>query len=164
MEKATASDNRDLIILDRIKKNPETTQASLAAQLGVAVGTVNWHLKRLIEKGYVKMRRIKRHKIHYIITPPGLALRARLMIDFIHSSFNLYRLVRERSLKAIDNIRTHGFASVRVVGENDVAEICRLTCMEQGIQLTEDKNVPVLKVIGLKIFVELEVSEKDNGD
>jgi len=37
----------DLSLLEKIEQNPDATQASLASQLGVAVGTVNWHLKRL---------------------------------------------------------------------------------------------------------------------
>ncbi|MBU0704902.1 MAG: winged helix-turn-helix domain-containing protein, partial [Chloroflexi bacterium] len=36
---------RQLRILEVLEHNPETTQASLAAQLGAAVGSVNWYLK-----------------------------------------------------------------------------------------------------------------------
>ena len=60
---------RELALLENIESNPDVTQASLATQLGVAVGTVNWHLKRLIEKGYVKIKRAERKKLRYIITP-----------------------------------------------------------------------------------------------
>lgn len=67
---------RDLILLEQIEQNPDATQMSLAGNLGVAVGTVNWHLKRLINKGYIKVRRAERHKLRYIITPEGIALRA----------------------------------------------------------------------------------------
>ena len=67
---STFPDNdRDLTLLEQIAQNPDSTQASLAVQLGVAVGTINWHLKRLIEKGYVKVRRIERRKLRFIITP-----------------------------------------------------------------------------------------------
>ena len=48
---------REIHLLDQIERDPNVTQASLATQLGVAVGTVNWHLKRLIAKGYVKIKR-----------------------------------------------------------------------------------------------------------
>ncbi|MCD4752951.1 MAG: winged helix-turn-helix transcriptional regulator, partial [Anaerolineaceae bacterium] len=69
------SPDRDLVLLEQIEKNPDATQASLASQLGVAVGTVNWHLKRLIEKGFVKVKHAERRKLKYIITPEGIALR-----------------------------------------------------------------------------------------
>ena len=146
----------DLTILQHIENEPDTTQAGLAEKLGVAVGTINWHLKRLIEKGYVKVKRAERKKLRYIITPEGIALRARLLVDFIQSSMELYRLVRERSVQAIAEVRQQGFSGVRVVGEGDVAEILKLTCMEQGISLSRDHQDPVLRVIGLKIFIEKE--------
>jgi predicted transcriptional regulator len=63
--------NRELVLLEQIENDPDVTQASLAAQLGVAVGTVNWHLKRLVAKGYVKVN-AQRRKLRYIITPEGL--------------------------------------------------------------------------------------------
>jgi len=48
---------RDLTLLEHIEYDPDISQASLSVKLGVAVGTVNWHLKRLIAKGYVKVKR-----------------------------------------------------------------------------------------------------------
>jgi DNA-binding MarR family transcriptional regulator len=65
--------DRELMLLEHIERDPDITQASMAAQLGVAVGTVNWHIKRFIAKGYVKVKRAQRRKLRYIITPEGLA-------------------------------------------------------------------------------------------
>lgn len=148
-----SDNNCDLVILEQIDQNPEATQASMAAQLGVAIGTVNWHLKRLVEKGYVKVRRANRRKLLYIITPEGLALRARLTLDYINTSFHLYRLVRERMRDAIDQVRAHGYHQVRLEGSGDVAEVCQLTCLEQGITVVETTEAPLLLVNGMKVFV-----------
>lgn len=147
---------RDLNILEQIEVNPDANQASLADQLGVAVGTINWHLKRLISKGYVKASRLERKKLRYIITPEGIALRAKLTVDYIQNSFNVYRLVRERMLNTISDLKYRGITTARLVGEGDVADVCRLTCIEQGFPLTEDLNAPRLEVHGLKIFIEHE--------
>ena len=106
--------NRDLVILEHIEQDPDATQASLAVQLGVAVGTINWHLKRLIEKGYVKVRRVERRKLRYIITPEGIALRARLTIDYIQNSFRLYRLVRERMIERAQQVQHCRAQAVRL--------------------------------------------------
>ena len=65
---------RELRILETLEHNPETTQANLAAQLGVAVGSVNWYLKRLIHKGYVKATKMERRRLKYFVTPQGLAM------------------------------------------------------------------------------------------
>lgn len=154
MEKQFIPSKADLTILEHIEQEPDTTQATLADRLGVAVGTINWHLKRLIEKGYVKVKRAQRKKLRYIITPEGIALRARLLVDFIHSSMEMYRLVRGRSATALIDLKNKGWSEVRVEGEGDVAEILRLTCFEHGMKIVEDGNAPKLKVIGLKIFTD----------
>jgi DNA-binding MarR family transcriptional regulator len=146
--------NRDLIILEKIEQNPDVTQATIADQLGVAVGTVNWHIKRLIQKGYVKVRRVARRKLLYIITPEGLALRANLTLDYIQSSFELYRLVRNRVQVAIHRIKENGFSAIQISGNGDVAEICRLTCLENSIKVVHDTDVPVLVIVDLKIFID----------
>jgi len=156
MAKSSAESERDLTILEHIEKDPDATQATLASQLGVAVGTVNWHLKRLIDKGYVKVRRAERRKLRYIITPEGLALRARLTLDYIQNSFHLYRLVRGRVLDVVREARARGFSEVRLVGSGDVAEVCRLTCLEQGMEIVEDSDAPRLVVRDLKVFLETE--------
>ncbi len=155
---------RDLNILEKIEQDPEMTQASLADQLGVAVGTVNWHLKRLVAKGYVKVRRAQRRKLRYIITPEGIALRARLTLDYINTSFQLYRLVRQRMLAVLKKLRTKNIRQVRLDGEGDVAEVCRLTCIEQGFEVVSDKAAPLLTVVGLKIFFDEKVPHEEGAE
>ena len=85
---------RELNLLEQVEHDPDVNQSTLATQLGVAVGTVNWHLKRLVSKGYVKVQRAERKKLRYIITPEGIAFRARLTVNYIEQSMHLYRLVR----------------------------------------------------------------------
>lgn len=144
----------DLTILEHIENEPDTSQATLAERLGVAVGTVNWHMKRLIQKGYIKVKRAQRRKLKYLITPEGIALRARLMVDYLQSSLKLYRLVRERSVRVITSLKQNGVNMVRIEGNNDVSEICRLTCMEQGLQITRDFRATLIHIDGLKIFLD----------
>ena len=42
---------------------------------------------------------------------------------------------------------------VSILGEGDVADICRLSCLEQGIAITTDSNAPVLEIVGLKVLL-----------
>ncbi len=146
---------RELSLLEQVELDPDVNQAALATQLGVAVGTVNWHLKRLIAKGYVKVQRAERKKLRYIITPEGIALRARLTVDYIERSFDVYRKTRTRVKKHLNTIRAAGFKQVRIIGEGDLADICRLTCLEQGIAVAQDKNIPALEIKGYKILLNM---------
>ena len=153
--------SRELALLESIEKDPDVSQASLATQMDVAIGTVNWHLKRLIEKGYVKIKRAERKKLRYIITPEGIALRARLTVDYIEQQFRLYRKTRERIQEYLVEVNRRGYEQVRLVGEGDVADICKLTCLERGIALVLTDNVPVLEVIGLKVYLRIGEDQDD---
>jgi DNA-binding MarR family transcriptional regulator len=150
--------SRELSLLENIERDPDVTQLSLATQLGVAVGTVNWHIKRLIDKGYVKVKRAERRKLRYIITPEGIALRARLTVDYVDQQFLLYRNTRQRVKEHVEKIRQAGFDRVRILGEGDVADVCRLTCLEQGMTVATDSDAPTLEVAGLKVLLHLKGS------
>ena len=145
---------RELALLETIEHDPDVTQASIATQLDVAVGTVNWHLKRLIEKGYVKIMRANRKKLRYIITPEGIALRARLTVDYVEQQFLLYRNTRQHVKEHLERVRQAGLDRLSVRGDGDVADICRLTCMEQGMAVVPEDNGPVLTVNGLHVQLE----------
>lgn len=147
---------REMIILDQIEKDPDVNQATLAAQLGVAIGTVNWHIKRIIDKGYVKVKRAQRKKLKYIITPEGLSHRARLTVDYIENSMRLYRRTRQRVMTALEDVRRAGYDSVQIVGDGDLAEVIRLTCLEQGITILSDPLLPALEIDGWKIRLNME--------
>jgi len=154
--------DRELILLEEIELDPDVTQASLAAQLGVAVGTVNWHIKRLISKGYLKVKRAQRRKLRYIITPEGLAFRAHLAVNYIETSMRLYRNTRHRVRELLTQAKQAGYNQVIIAGDGDIGDICRLSCLEQGMRVVEAdqgaivKNIPVLQVQGTKVHLQIE--------
>ena len=147
---------RELTLLENIENDPDVNQSTLATQLGVAVGTVNWHLKRLIAKGYVKVKRAERKKLRYIITPEGIALRARLAVDYVERSFSIYRRTRQRVREFLEEVQKAGFDRVRILGKGDVVDICRLTCLEQGIEVVTEKDAPALQVDGFKVILQMD--------
>ena len=153
-----------LEMLTHIEANPDISQLTLADELGVAVGTINWHLKRMIAKGYVKVKRAQRKKLRYIITPEGIALRAALTVDYIKNSFDLYRQVRERTNLCLQQLESAGYQSVNVLGEDEVAEVVRLTCLEQGVMMTNDTQAPQIRIEGIKLALKLPEAAQTNAD
>jgi len=142
---------RALEMLTHIEANPDISQVTLADELGVAVGTVNWYLKRLISKGYVKVKRAQRKKLRYIITPEGIALRTNLTVDYIKTSFDLYRRVRERSNVCLEQLKSAGYSEVHILGEGEIAEVISLTCLEHNVSVTQAENSPKISIDGLKL-------------
>ena len=76
-----------LKILKHIESNPEASQRELARDLGVSVGKVNYCLRALINKGFVKAGNFKRNtdKLNYLylLTPRGIEEKASLTANFL---------------------------------------------------------------------------------
>ena len=146
---------QDLRILEQIEQDPDITQADLAARLGVAVGSVNWYLKRLVNKGYIKVRQMQRRRLRYLITPQGVAEKARLTASFMQVSMRLYRETREAAKRYLTEIRQAGYGNVHIEGDNDLAEVCYLTCLEQGMQVVDvpEDSMPTLRVEGMELLL-----------
>ena len=152
---------RDLQILEALERNPEVTQAGLAAQLGVAVGSVNWYLKRLIRKGYVKAVRMERRRLKYFVTPQGLALKARLTKQYMEASLRVYRELRRASRSVLGEVRRAGYRAVRVDGDGEAMEIFRLTCLEEGMRVEKGAaaRLPLVRSEGRGFAVEWPAGE-----
>ena len=152
----SASNNYDLQILTQIEENPDITQADLATRLDVAVGSVNWYLKRLVNKGYIKVRQMQRRRLKYLLTPKGIAEKSRLTKEFMQASLKWYRLTREDSQRFLTQVKEAGFAAVCIEGDGDLAEIVYLTCLEQGVAVKEavDPDWPVFRIDGLRVVLD----------
>jgi DNA-binding MarR family transcriptional regulator len=143
-----SQEDRELILLEEIANDPDINQATLAELLDVAVGTVNWHIKRLVSKGYIKAKRAQRKKLRYIITPEGIALRAKLTVNYIDNQMRLYRETRQTVKDFLSDIRQEGFTQVKITGKSEIADVCQLTCLEQGFEVVDRNDIPVLEVTG----------------
>jgi len=175
---------RELRVLETLEQEPELRQVDLAARLDMAVGTANWLLKHLTAKGYVKVKRIGKWRWRYILTPRGIAEKARLAQRYLWDSMRIYRDTRHNAQRLIRELQEKGCDQVRLEGEpgNDLVDVCRLTCLEQGIAVvslegpdasptrehephaTDPKtsmnsmnhaNVPVLRVKGQQLSLEV---------
>lgn len=151
-----AQDNYNLQILSHIDENPETTQADLATQLGVAVGSVNWYIKRLVNKGYIKVAKMQRRRLKYLLTPKGITEKSRLTKEFMQMSLHWYRLARQDTKRLLAEVEAAGYRSVAIQADGDLAEIISLTCLEQGVtvKVEADPSLPVFRVEGLRVSVE----------
>ena len=152
----SASNNYDLQILTQIEENPDITQADLATRLDVAVGSVNWYLKRLVNKGYIKVRQMQRRRLKYLLTPKGFAEKSRLTKEFMQASLKWYRLAREDSQRFLTQVKEAGFGAVCIEGDGDLAEIVYLTCLEQSVAVKEavDPDWPIFRIDGLRVVLD----------
>jgi EPS-associated MarR family transcriptional regulator len=94
-----ARDELRLRVLRALEANPELSQRQLAAELGVSLGGVNYALKALIERGFVKADNFRKSgsKVAYLylLTPRGVAEKASLATAFLGRKIEEYELLKQ---------------------------------------------------------------------
>ena len=81
-----------------LEKHPHFTQRQLARELDVSLGGVNYALKRLVERGYVKASNFRKSGSKtaylYLLTPKGVAEKASLATAFLGRKLEEYEVLR----------------------------------------------------------------------
>ena len=124
--------HRDLRVLEAVQQDSRLTQRGLASKLGIALGLANIYLKRMIHKGYVKCVNVQPNRISYLITPRGIAEKARLTYEFMDYSLHLYGEVRQHLRAALRECAAAG-KRVAICGSGEAAELAYLSLKESGL-------------------------------
>ena len=95
----SARDELRLRVLRALEANPELSQRQLAQELGVSLGGVNYALKALIERGFVKADNFRKSgsKVAYlyVLTPKGIAEKSALATAFLGRKLEEYEVLRQ---------------------------------------------------------------------
>ena len=122
-------------LLDEIAKDSMVTQASLSKRLGIAVGSVNWYIKRLVNRGWVKVSHLNRTRLQYDLTPEGTAVFTQRAMQYAKDSLKIYKLFRQKAKAIVEDLRSKGITRVYLDGNDEIMDILRLTCLEAEISL-----------------------------
>lgn len=80
-------DDLDLQLLRQLADEPSAGQRRLASRLGISVGKVNYCLRALVDRGWVKANNFRRSDnkwaYTYLLTPRGVTAKMRLARDFL---------------------------------------------------------------------------------
>jgi len=135
-------------LLNEIAQDSKVTQANLSARLGIAVGSVNWYIKRLIHRGWVKVSRLDRTRLKYDLTPEGMSVFTQRAMLYASDSLKVYSSLRSKAKSLVLDLKQQGIKSVFLDGDDELMDILRLTCIESGILVLDTPNGVILKSTG----------------
>ena len=84
----------ELEVMRVINSKPDITQRELANKLGHSLGKLNYCLRELKFKGFLKIDNFKKNpnKLNYlyVLTPKGIAAKTKLMLSFMNRKMKEY--------------------------------------------------------------------------
>jgi predicted transcriptional regulator len=140
--------NHEYDLLNEIANDSMVTQANLSDRLGIAVGSVNWYIKRLIARGWVKVSHLDRTRLKYDLTSAGMKIFTQRALFYARDSLKVYGDFRQKAKNLISQLQSEDVESVYLKGNDEVMDIMRLTCIELGMQIASSPNGHVVEVNG----------------
>jgi EPS-associated MarR family transcriptional regulator len=88
-----------LDLLRKLESNPHYTQRQLSREMGVSLGKVNYCIKKLTEKGQIKLTNYSQNPnkmgYAYLLTPSGIEEKSRLTFFFLKRKIVEYEILKK---------------------------------------------------------------------
>ena len=81
----------ELKILSKIEKSENLSQRIISKELNVALGLANSLIKKLVKKGYLKLKEAPMKRYLYYLTPQGLIEKTKLTREFLETSLFFFK-------------------------------------------------------------------------
>ena len=95
---AILSDEMRLKLMRLFEANPQASQRDAARELGISVGKVNYCLRALLHRGWIKANRFRnsRDKVayRYLLTARGIEAKTALSVRFLRIKMREYEMLR----------------------------------------------------------------------
>jgi EPS-associated MarR family transcriptional regulator len=127
-------------VLDTLDRQPIFSQRQLARHAGISLGQVNYILKSLLEKGFVKIGNFRKSPnksgYMYLLTPKGIHAKSRLAARFITSKLIEYESLRSRLADKLQGLEDKGHRMIAFVGPQVVKDFAEALIRERGLNLS----------------------------
>ena len=110
----------ELTILNYLHEHSDATQRELSDHVGISLGSINLLLKKMIQKGLIKIERLQPNSIKYFLTPAGIASKLERTYHYISRTYNEIQLVRKSIVLITDAVaKKHKLETVYFFGDQD---------------------------------------------
>lgn len=116
------SELKELLLLEHIEENPDTTQKEIAKIINGAASMVNVYIDNLEDKKYLNRDYKSTKTVYYNITPEGIKRKNYLAITYLNELLELYKLAEENIENFLVTIEKKDYKNILLYGAGEVAE------------------------------------------
>ncbi len=159
-------DEREFELINIVGAGLATNQRDLSRHLDLSLGATNMLLRRLVTKGYIRIRQLNERKVKYFLTPKGLTEKMRKSVKYTLKTIQFIHLIKENIKRIIWDLYQEGERDFFVLGKSDFAFLIDMACKEldlQGHRLEHIDEVPKGKWKGVLLICKENVSLPQDG-
>ena len=121
---------REFELINIIGPRIGLNQRDLSRHMNLSLGNVNMLLRRMISKGFLRIKQLDKRKVEYILTPKGFAEKMRKSVNYTLKTINSIGLIKERLKKVLKDLVNKGERNFYIWGESDFAVLVEAVLKE----------------------------------
>lgn len=147
---------REFELINILGPKISLNQRNLSRHMDLSLGMTNMLIRRLIAKGFIRIRQLNKKKVEYILTPKGFSEKMRKSVNYTLKTINSIGLIKEKLRSIIGRLYETGERHFYILGGSDLVLLvemiiqetpfsaCKITRIQDLAELTETDGVVLI--------------------
>jgi len=144
-----------------------SNQRDLSRHMALSLGMTNMLIRRLISKGYIRIKQLDKRKVEYALTPKGFSEKMKKSVNYTMKTINSIGLIRNKIKEILKGLYDSGTRKFYVLGESDLVVLTEMVfrsiCADE-CELVHIKEMPQEKVDGIILICKEDVEDNHLND
>ena len=114
---------REFELINIVGGQLAANQRDLSRRLNLSLGMTNMVIRRLVTKGFIRIKQLNRRKVEYILTPKGFAEKMRKSVKYTLKTIHSIGLIKTNLLNIIKPLYAEGIRKFYILGESDLTAL-----------------------------------------
>lgn len=122
----TEISEKEFAVIREISNNHKPNQRIIAKSVGISLGLTNLIIKRLIKKGYIKIKEVLPRTIQYMLTPKGFAEKTRKTYHFTLQTIKTLEAIKANIQEIVTDVYKKGARGFVILGNGELASLAEI--------------------------------------
>ena len=137
------------------------TQRDLAGKAGISLGMANMLLRRLAERGWVKLTRLSSKSVRYALTASGISELAQRTAGYFNNASRSAELYRDRLEAFAVRAKRGGAITIVLYGMSEVEFLLAYVCERHDIVFVKSADLDKARKLARRSGALLIISERE---
>ena len=145
-------DEREFELINIIGPKLGLNQRDISRHMNLSLGMINMLIRRLISKGFIRIKQLNKRKVEYILTPKGFTEKMRKSVKYTLKTMNSIGLIKNRLKEVLLGLVEKGERKFVMLGESDFAILVEMVLKEicpQEYTLVHVREIPKKGIDGI---------------
>ncbi len=119
-------DEREFELINIIGGDLGSNQRDLSRKMNLSLGMTNMLIRRLITKGYIRIKQLNKTKVEYLLTAEGFSEKMRKSVRYTMKTIDSFGLIRQSMVRLLRGLYAQGTRKFYVFGSSDLAALIEM--------------------------------------